>query len=78
MPQTQLPRGRHAKRPATPVADLLPEKVRIQAFVYSPQRRFYVALSAYNVKAIVRSEDELRRLWALIDEVVRNTAAWQR
>ncbi len=57
---------------------MLPEKVRLQAFAYDRRGRTYRALSSFNGKVIVRDEDELRRLWALIDGVLRNTAAWQR
>lgn len=78
MPKTRLPRGRHAKRPAVPLDELLPEKCRIQFFIYNGRTGQYHAASSFNVKTIVRDADELRRLFAEVAAIVQNTARWQK
>jgi hypothetical protein len=78
MPKTRLPRGRHAKRPAVPLNELLPEKLRIQFFIYNGRTQQYHAASSYNLKTIVRDVDELNRLFSEMAEIVANGARWQK
>lgn len=77
MAHTRAPRGRHAGKPKPQIDELLPARVRVQAFAYNPTTKQYHALSAYKVKTIVRNVRELDRLYGLLDAAVRNTAAWQ-
>lgn len=76
MSKVQAPRGRHAPIAGPKPVELLPERVRIQAFVYDRKRKTYRALPAHS-KTIVRSARELRQLWTKIDEVLSNQASWQ-